>query len=247
MEFNYIDPNIPNGKVMWAKSNLNALFIELGIHCDNKYVGTGLGGNNFLLLALMDMKHRLGYFDKRLQYDPNHNEMLWDVRWFGKFSFKCVYQAPIEPMKKVRKRLDYVFSKIDERFKYKAMFFHSVCPEPRADYVTQNLREVFISNEKNFPTLSACMRSGFYFFDPRLSKMEQLILAYVMCQDLSTQLDKGDLTKLQTIGHVMRNFEPEIFLLAVRKWIMIERLVHHSMDEDPVWGPQFSKINNMVF
>jgi hypothetical protein len=64
-----------------AQERLQWLALELGVRHDNEHVGTGLGGNNPQLVALMSFHHEL-VDNVNLTIEPIKGNMRWGYQWF---------------------------------------------------------------------------------------------------------------------------------------------------------------------
>ena len=89
MKFDTIDKSISPASQADAQKKLQWLSLELGVREDNQHVGTGLGGNNGQLVALMSFHHEL-IKDDTLTMEPERGLMRWGSSWFGQASRKAV-------------------------------------------------------------------------------------------------------------------------------------------------------------
>lgn len=81
---------------------------------------------------------------------------------------------------------------------------------------------------------------------PQLNNLHTLLFACKMCSDLASELDKGIESNVKPVGLALRSFPPEMILFSVRRYIQIERLVRHNLDEHPAWSKTLSNINKAV-
>jgi hypothetical protein len=211
MNFTYIDPSIRQERVVAAARNFQKIIVELGVRETNKHVGSGLGGNNFQLLTLMNLKHSLV---KKTTIQAEGNSLRWGAKFLQETS-----------LANIRHHLDDKFLSILERNKYLALPLQIM-----ADYPEQ-LRQGFVKYQEHFPQLTKALQGRNFTFDPDLSLWEMLVIAYVLCQDLAKDLDAGITNYITSVAIALDAFSPEIVLLSVRKYIGIERLVHHNLDE----------------
>lgn len=213
-----------------AQRNFSRLLVELGVRKNNEYIGSGLGGNNFQLICLFGMAQELSpQSDLSIKFSSKENTMYWGADWLCRAS-------KIE----LRKELDKVFLSVKEGHKYWALIMEALSE-------SGNLRSTVAQYQDQFPELMACLSGKTYKFQAWLGPLSQLILAYVMCQELAADLDKNDTSKVHTVGSALYDLPAEIILLSVRKYIQIDRLVKHNLDEDPIFCKVLTKVNKRVF
>src|SRR6185295_5616012 len=107
MQFTHIDMCVDSSFIKPASLKFKKLLVELAIRDQNYHVGTGLGGNNFQLLTLMNMSHTLSSDTSILIYIHGDNEVRWNAHWMTTAS-----------MMEIRKVLDKSFNQIVEHKKY---------------------------------------------------------------------------------------------------------------------------------
>ena len=225
MNFSHIDTRLNHQQAKDATQQFNSIITELGIRTDNEHVGSGLGGNNFQLLVLLNLKHTLVKRDITIK--ATDSGVAWSAEWLIKSS-----------RKDIRRELDKAFSDIKEKHKYLAIALESLA-------YASNMRAVVLQHPTDFPELVKALEGKTYEL-AQLSYLEQMILACVLCQDLSYRLDRGDCSTVHAIGSALYDFPPEMILLAIRRYIQIERLVKFSLDEDPVFWKTLKKVNDVV-
>ncbi len=229
MKFSHIDASLSAVAVRSATSRFTRIITELGCRKDNYHVGTGLGGNNFHLLILMGIDHKLSSSSKvELQWSLTRNRLEWGAQWLNQIRYVDI-----------RHKLDEVVPTIAESRKYLALALEDISG-------TENLRSALEKNKEHFPQVMACLKGETYSFDKNLSNVDKLILACVMCQDLARDLDNGITKKVQYIGSALYEFPTEIILLSIRRHIQIDRLVRHNLDEDPVFVKTLDKVTKRV-
>ncbi len=224
MKFDDIDSSIPYGMVRTAKGRWQRITVELGVREGNHHVGTGLGGNNFQLVTLMSLQNKL-IDDPNMTIAIKGNQLLWGCQWLN--SAKLV---------DIRHELDTKFPSILEKHKYLTLSLQVLADHP------ESLREGFIKHQEHFPNLVRVLNGKPFNLDPNLSNVEKLLVAYVLCQDLAHDLDKGIRDKISPIALALIHLPPEIILLSVRRYVQIERLIGHNLDEHP----DFVKVLNIV-
>jgi hypothetical protein len=229
VKFNHIDKRLSHFLVKDCQDKFHWLTTELGVRETNEHVGTGLGGNNFQLLVLMDLGHILTARPGRsLSFSPIHGRVIWGADWLRN-----------TPRIQIRYKLDEVFASIAESFKYKALAYQALC-------FSNNIRSTLNTYKDQFPQLTACLAGKLFRFDAHLSNVERLIQAFVMCQELAADLDNNNLSRIQTIGAALYEFPSETILLSVRRYIGISRLVKHNLDEDPIFNKCLRKVTKLV-
>jgi hypothetical protein len=228
MKFNKIDSDIKVKFVDGAKRNFVALVVELALREDNEHSGTGMGGNNFQLLTLFNMKHKLSSKHSSQSITIDDGILLWNAKWLANSSMKII-----------RNKLNNIFPNIIEDNKYIALALQSVS---RSNHLHSSL-EMY---KEHFPKLIDCLKGKVYRYDSSLSNIDNLIQASIMCQELAVCLDNGDLTKIVTIGTALYDFPADIILYTVRKYIQLDRLVKFNLDEDPIFVKVLEKVNKLL-
>lgn len=227
MKFNQIDSSLTHQQVKQATARLRRLAVELGVRKNNEHIGSGLGGNNFQLLVLIDLPQELSA-SKKETISFHKERIVWGEKWLFESTFH-----------NIRHTLDKTFDSIPEGYKYKALALESLVQ-------SSHLRWTLAEHKDQFPKLNACLDGKGFAFDPGLDSLDKLILAYVMCQELASELDVGDYSSVHPIGAALVEFPAEIILLSVRRYIQIERLVEHNLDEDVVFSKVCRKVTKHV-
>lgn len=227
MKFSHIDPKLSVGQVKIAAGRFERMMVELGIRESNYHVGTGLGGNNFQLVTLMNLEHHL--VDSLVPIKAKAGKVFWSVRFLVDAKYVDI-----------RHELDKRFPDILEKNKYMTMILQIIADYPEA------LRQGFEKYQAHFPKLVSALSAKVFQFDPGMSNWEKLIAAFVLCQDLAKSLDKGETDKIKPVGLALIQFPPEIILLSVRRYIQIDRLVSHNLDEHPEFAPVLLKVTRIV-
>jgi len=226
MNFSHIDNRLTYSQVQASKDKMTWLLTELAVRNDNQHVGTGLGGNNFQFLTLMNLKHTLVKRDIDIHVDDSN--IAWGAPWFLRTT-----------KTNIRHKLDEVFPQIIEKNKIISLALlalaNSFC-----------LRQTVIEYREHFPELSKTLDSRIYVHNPNLSALEQLIAACVLCQELARDLDNGHTKPIPITGLALMDFPADILLYSIRRHIQIERLVKFNMDEDKVFLKVLRKVNKVV-
>jgi hypothetical protein len=81
MNFDKIDSSIQNSGP--AEKKLQSLALELGVRHDNQFVGSGLGGNNPQLFALMSFHNEL-VDDPKLTIKVKKGTIRWGSTWLAR-------------------------------------------------------------------------------------------------------------------------------------------------------------------
>jgi hypothetical protein len=229
MKFSYLDDKLGVNLAVDAKKKFDSLFLELGVREDNCHVGSGLGGNNFQLLVLMSLEHKLLGIDKKhMDISVNKNSICWSAEWLKKTT-----------MGNIRRTLDKSFDSIVEHHKYLALALEDL----------SRIHDLRISLEKHkdqFPEVVKCLESKSFHLSPKLTVVDQLIIANILCQELATDLDKGDNSRIQIVGSALNQFPVEVILMSIRRYIQIERLVKYNLDEDPIFSKCIDRVNRLV-
>jgi hypothetical protein len=213
-----------------ATRKFNLLLLELGTRKENTFVGSGLGGDNFKLLVLMCHKHYLiddSISGIVLGVEPN-NIISWGVDHLIN-----------SDMRTIREDLDTFFPVITEKHKYLALSLMSL---PNND----QFAKVIADHIASFPKIGQTIKDGKYKQLHSLNMYEQLMVAYMLCNQLASELDQGIKKNVQSVARALDHFNDEVILLSVRLFIGIERLVHHDLDEDEVFYPVLNRINKVV-
>lgn len=227
MDFAHVDGKLTVMKFKAAKEKFAWLTTELGVREDNGHVGTGLGGNNFQLMVLMGFDQHL-VDDNKIDIEVHKDHLAWGAKWF------------LDAKKKdIRHQLDKVFPAIKEKKKYLAVALEALSH-------TANLREEVIKYSEHFPRLIKAIEGRSFKFNGGLTNIDQLLLAFVMCQELSAHLDRDDMSLVQPIAEAMTEFPLEVILLSVRRFVGIERMVKFNLDEDRIFGKMLTRVNRAV-
>lgn len=218
MKFDTTNPNISTLDALKCKKKFLSLQVDLGVRDDNYYCGSELGGNNFQLLTLQNMKHALCISGTTILVS-RPDKIYWDYSFLKDSS-----------LYNIRKELDGNFPEILETNKLIAVAFQLLLNSPKGF-----LRH-FEENEKYFPKISEMISKGYNNYTPlSLSPSEELILACIVCSTLSDDLDSGRMENIQLAGHFLQKCSPANILLSVRKYIQINRVVKFDLIEDPVF------------
>lgn len=229
MKFDSVDSSICKNDICLASKKLAKLLIELGIRESNYNIGSGLGGNNFQLLTLIQMHHHL---------DP----FTTTARVVGNIIFWGVNFLIDTQMKQIRYELNVIFNNISDDNKINGISLHAN-----------------VSNSMNLvDSLRNSKHSGFglqivsrilsgesidlssYFYS------NQVVIACILCAELATDLDSNINSKIRIVGLTIQKMEPEIILLSVRKCIGIERIIKHNLDLNPYWEVTLYKVNKII-
>jgi hypothetical protein len=108
------------------------------------------------------------------------------------------------------------------------------------------MRETVDKYQEHFPQLVSALKGNQYHFDNDLSLLEQLIIACVVCQELSAKLDAGDKSFVDTAASILLEYPPEIQLYSIRRLVNIVRLVTHDLDEHPIFSQILTNVNKIV-
>lgn len=227
MKFIQVPSDLSGHQLQFCRENFHGLTLELGVRKDNEWVGSGLGGNNFQLLVLMGLQHRL-IRSKNVQISITNQGITWGSEFL------------LQPRNLLRKKLDEIFPAIQAKYKVMASAIEGMLRHPGSYYGSM------IEHKGSFPGLMSYLDGQEYHHDISMPLHEQLLIAMVITTNLATQLDHRDLSGVSAAGRAMNNFCEEIILLSVRMNIQIDRLVYFNMDENPEWDPIFSRINRKV-
>lgn len=227
MKLHSVPTDLPEHELHGCKSQFQRLTLELGIRDNNYHVGSGLGGNNFQLLTLMGLEHRL-VRSHHVQIRITDRGVSWGSDFL------------LQPMKKIRSRLDEAFPAIQQKHKVIAAAIEGMLQHPGSYYGSM------LERKGSFPGLMAYLANEEYRHDPSMPLHEQLIMAMVITANLAAQLDRGDTSRIAAAGRAISNFCGEIILLSVRRNIQIDRLVRFDLDEHPTWEGVLTKINREI-
>lgn len=109
MKFKTISDKVSAKQASVAIEKFSWLTTELGVRETNEHVGTGMGGNNFQLVVLMGMEHKLSSSSKK-NIEPEKDRVVWGVDWLCSAS-----------RREIRNKLNEVFPSILESKKYMAL------------------------------------------------------------------------------------------------------------------------------
>ena len=88
MKFDSIDKTIVPKLKDLANAKLNGTSLELGTREDNQHIGSGLGGNNAQLIALMSFHHEL--VNGPISIETHRGLMRWGSAWLESASRKDI-------------------------------------------------------------------------------------------------------------------------------------------------------------
>lgn len=84
----------------------------------------------------------------------------------------------------------------------------------------------------------------------KLKPTEQIVAAMITCARLAGKIDESKENKYPPVSGAIAKFllsiEVEIALIAARSQIGIDRLIMHSLDEEPGWNELLDKINSRL-
>lgn len=225
MKFNEIEKTITDEQTAAATKRLDWLFTELGCAKDNAHIGTGMGGNNAQLLVLLDFNHNLVKSENSIMLDKRN--IMWGVDWLTGVD-----------KKEIRAKLNEVFPAIRENTPNAAAL------EEVVD--SKNIRETIAKHKELFPKLIANLEGDVFKRDETMSRVETVIYACVLCQELADGLAKDDKSLADPVGKSLAALPPEMVLFPVRKHIGLSVLVKHMLDEDAVFGNMLKQINSIL-
>lgn len=220
-----------------ANKNLIRIFTELALRNDNCYSGSKIGGNNFQLFVLMEMKHEL--VPSTIPITIKDNVVMWGMSFILNDSID-----------NHRKALDKAFNQINGGCKTTSMFINGLLED-------NNLISNYQKYKANFPLVEKCFHD--MKIDPNLSVVEQFLLACLICNHVSEVLDssktnegfgwaKNANTKQLMIdaANLLLEFDPAIHLISVRRFITFSRLMTYDFTMLPEWKYNFERINNIL-
>ena len=225
----FINKGVPLALAVQADKNFVRLCVELALRKNNEHVGSGRGGNNFQLLVLMHLDHYL-VADATHKVSYQEDRILWGAHWLAHAR-----------MLDIRIAVDDLNPNIKEWHKYEALMFEALSSAP-------NLREAFREHAENFPYLMDALMGKETDEPVKLTPVEMLVQAFIVCQELAHDLDKQQFSyaSICDAANILSKFSPEIILFSVRKYIGIERLVVHDLDEHPAFSKVIKQINDIV-
>jgi len=237
VKFDSISSAIRSDQVAQASRKMGKLILELGIRETNYHVGSGLGGNNYQMLVLVQMQHHLVVSDVPLALSANKNAMYWSVDTLLNFKIKDL-----------RAEVDRIFKSVGNEFKIMANVLNANVSNP-IDFV-----DSLIGSEpgKDALTMVNNIMVGEKVDLCNLSFSNQILIATMLCYRLANSLDNtGEDPRwrdihIDSVGLALKHVEPEVFLITVRKCIQLDRIIKHNLDEHPSWSDTFYKINRMV-
>lgn len=227
MKFNAIPFNLSQSKLRKCQRKFYQLTLELGVRNTNKWVGSGLGGNNFQLLVLMNLRHQL-INSQNISIRITEDGIAWGSDFL------------LQSMLKIRHTLDEIFPAIQAKYKVMATAIEGMLYQRGCYYNS------IVEKQDSFPGLQDYLSGKEYRHDASMPLHEQLLIALVITLNLSIQLDKGDKSRIGAAGRAINQFCDEIILLSVRMNIQIDRLVHFNLDENPDWESMLNRISKGV-
>jgi hypothetical protein len=238
MKFDHISPAISSDEISRASRRASAIILELGIRENNEHVGSGLGGNNYQMLVMVQMQHHLVISDVPLALSANKNAMYWGMNAFLNLS-----------LRDLRAEIDKVFKSIGNEFKIMSNVLNANVSNP-IDYIDSLIGS---TPGQDILTMVNNIMVGEKVDLYNLSYSNQIMIATLLCYKLANSLDHtGEDPRrrdvyIDNVGMALKDVEPEVFLITVRKCIQIDRIVRHNLDEHPSWSDTFAKITRMVY
>jgi len=223
MKFNLIKGNLSERIVKQAQEKLTALALDLSVREDNSHVGSGLGGNNFQMFTMIGMQHLLS--NKNISIEIKDSSFVWGSEFLINNS-----------LVNIRAALDKAFLKISDYDKLMSLTFLNV----------SNINGTYSAYEENFPILKDIFYGKQAADFKKIPPQQQIIIAFIICAKYSFELDNDVVSNTATVGESLSTFTPEVILLAVRKYIGINRIVKFNLDEHKSWDHMFARVNNSI-
>ena len=222
MKFNRIYEQLTDQQIQSAENKFDGLLIELACRSDNQHVGTGMGGNLHQLITLLNMKHTL---------DADHQDIEVCGGWIAWGSDLLLNAS----RKDIRAKLNQAFENIAP-----------VYQQPALDFQADSLNNYPINRSAANQQVLRSLEDGSFQLDETLTNIERFQQARFICQELAARLDNNDTGLIDAAGRALRQFSDEINVAVVRKFIALDRVVNHSLDEYPVWDVVLSRLIKKV-
>lgn len=223
MKFNSIKANIASAIVKQCQDKLTDLAIDLSVRETNCHVGSGLGGNNFQVLTMFGMNHSL--CNRDISIDIEDDAFIWGSKFLTNSSLVSI-----------RHTLDKTFDNIKDFNKLMPIMFLN----------ESNIHKTLKAYENNFPYLKDIFDGNVCVDLKNISLNQQIIIAFIITSKLANELDNNITKNIASVGLTLAHFTPEVILLAVRKYIGIERLIKFDIDELPSWENTLGSVNRRI-
>ena len=223
MLFDYSSPQVINSDLDKVCFSFKRLMANLAIRTDNNFCFSGEGGNNFQLLVFMCLKHALVPGNNPPQFV--NDGIIWSTDWLVNNNDKVI-----------RANIDDMFNDIPEHYKYLAVMLNN----------GNDMRSVVSEYKAYLPKLSFALAGNVFKFDESFSKLERLIVACIVCCELSARLDAGDQSTVSSSLKTLHNMSADILIFAIRKYIGIDRLIKYDIDEHVDFNVIGNKVNKLA-
>ena len=205
-----------------CQNKLTTVILDLSVKETNFFCGSGLGGNEFQAMTLISLEHNLSTL-AGFKVKAENGAIFWEPKWLLSSS-----------LKKIRKELDSLFKTLDESY-------FSILNVLNSNNIELHCRKF----EDNLPQIKKIF-SGQSVKFKNVSPDQEIVLAYLICQKFSKELDSNITNNIQSVGETLSSFPYEVILLAVRKFIGIMKIVQFNLDDHPAWSDMFNSISRKV-
>jgi len=184
-----------------------------------------MGGDNYQLMMLSTFNHSIDYLIE--SFIVKDNNITWG------YDFLCNLSR-----KQIRNILNQKFSSIEENNKEQTTVLLDLAR-------SKSILSVVRKYSSNYPEIIKLVDNSDYQNIARLSTHNQLIIGFILCQELAAKLDVNDLTSIKLTVSNLNYLSEYIILLAVRKYITLERIIKFNLDKDPNWETLLLRVNKI--
>ena len=204
------DINVVNN----CEIKFNQLLIDLSVSKNNKYGCSHIGGNEWQITTLMQMKHNLVEFS---EVDLCGSSINWGTDFLLSNSFIDI-----------RNRLN--------------ILMKDVAPDLALNGVVLSVNYNNIKSIFDKCSLSNNSLPTFIMKDYSISN--QMIITSIACLVLAEELDAGMKPDLEKFSELLIEAPPYILLLAFKKYLRVERFLKYHLDEDTNFRKLIHKVLN---
>lgn len=220
-----------NNKFLKAKEKLNYTYTDLAVRKDNFQIGSGLGGNQLLLLILLHSNVKLIDSDNSapITYESNSNTISIQCEWLNTSS-----------LKEIRQQLDSFVEKFLEGKRASALEFESL-------FLSNNLRATIEKNKDKFSKILSLLDKDYLnSSNENISDLDLVLVTSIKCEEFLTQLKSGQTPDYEKLSNLFKICPEYIYLLVTRNIFSLENIIRYNLDLVNELAPHFKRVNSLM-